>query len=212
MGKGDRRTKAKRNQKQFEDAVALAEVPRPKKRGGARMAEIHTEQDPRKTALQARCRLFGVSDTKKNMIALSGQHNGSQLGLVMQSSVPPHEIPGLWAIWQGFATAERTYRLRYLGQSGTAKGASISMVRERMETDQSHSVDLRSQEERDRDAVNNWMRWRGYIGHLSAAAQTLLHDLDQDRDGALWDGAPTVKGLATLAALQRLKVVVDRDR
>ena len=209
MGKGDRRTKAKRNQKQFEDAVALAEIPK-RRKCGRRREYTESAQDPRKTALDARCRLFGVTPNRKNRSALSGQHNGAQLGMVMEAQVARGDIPGLWAVVQGFAAAERTYRLRYLGQSGTAKGASISMVRERMETDQSHSVDLRSQEERDRDAVNNWMRWRGYLGHLSAAEQTLLHDLDENREGALWDGGPTAKGLATLDAVRRLKKVVDR--
>lgn len=210
MGKGDKRGKAKRNQAAF--AVTLAGAPRPKKRGKARMTEMKTEHDPRKIALDARCRMFGVDTTKANRDALSGQHNGSQLGLVLEYEYAnaKHHIPPLWDTWQGFAKAERTYRLRYLGQSGTAKGASIAMVPDRMETDKSPTIDMRTQEQRDREAVANWMRWRGYMDRLDVGLRTLLHDLEQDREGALWaNNKPTQRGLMTLAALRRLRAVVE---
>ena len=175
------------------------------------MPDAKSEHDPRKTALDARCRIFGVEPSRANREALTGQHSGSQIGLVIERCGLSNEIPALWRTWQGFCMAMRTYRLRYIGQSGTAKGASIAMVPDRMETDQSHSVDLRSIEERDRDAVSGYMRWHGYLMHLSAYDQRILHDLEQDRDEAIWRrGKPTGRGMDTLEALRRLRDVVEK--
>jgi hypothetical protein len=170
-------------------------------------------KDPRKTALEARCRRFGMATTAANMKALAGQHIGAHVGLVMERECKEAEIARLWAVWQGFCAAERTYRIRYIGQTGTPKGAAIAMVPDRMETDQSHSVDLRDSDQRDRDAVSAWMAWRGHLMHLSAYDQRLIHDAETEAGGALWANAgPTGRGVATLLALRRLAKVVDGRR
>jgi len=190
----------------------LAPTPKPKKRGKARMAEIATEpdrHDPRKTALEARCRLAGVVATKDTLNAATAPHMGAQLGLALERICTADEIKSAWMTWQGFCAAERTYRIRYIGQSGDAKGAAIAMVPDKMQTDQSHSVDLRDSEQRDRDAKSNWRRWRGYLSHLSARERQLI--IHAERDGrALWENAgPTQRGRDTVAALMRLVDVLE---
>ena len=187
----------------------LAEVGKRQPNGQRRDRAI-IPRDPRKTALEARCRIFGVAVTKTNMAALTGQHMSNQIGLVMERECSPSEIPRLWDTWQGFCGAERTYRLRYLGQSGSAKSAAIAMVPDRMETDKSYNVDMRDSDERDRDAVSNWMRWRGYLGHLTGRQQGFIHDAEMERGSDLWaNGAPTATGHVTLDALKELAVVVE---
>lgn len=209
MGKGDRRSKAKRGKASFEDAVALAPTPRKQPNGRARRT-TESGQDPRKSVLGARCRAFGDEDTRGNRKRHSGQHSGSQIGMVMQLVCHPDEIGALWSTWQGFCAAERTYRLRILGMSVSAKGAAIAMVPDRMETDQSHSVDTRDPETRDRDTVSAWMRWRGCVGHLSAADRQLLHAAEREDGAALWaDESATRIGLRTLAALRVMRDVVQ---
>lgn len=190
--------------------IGLAEIPKRQPNGQARdRAEMPT--DPRKTGLEARCRLMGVDATSANMKALTGQHMATPIGQVMERLCADDEIQRLWSTWQGFCAAERTYRVRYLGQTGAPKGAAIAMVPDRIETDQSHSVDLRDSDERDRDAVSAWMQWRGWLMHLSADDQRRIHDAETGAGGALWaDAGPTGLGIVTLQSLRRFRSVVDR--
>ena len=206
MGKGDRRGKTK--PRAMAELAELAPTPK-RQPNGQHRTRRDAPRDPRRVALGARCLMFGVPDTKTNRDALSGQHSGSQLGWVMQAICPMDQIPRLWGVWQGFQSAERTYRLRYIGQTGTPQGAAIAMVPDRMETDQSMSVDLRDADQRDREAVSNYMRWRGYIGHLTAPEQGHLHRLFDGCGAAIWADGPTRVGLATLDALKRLADVVE---
>ncbi|MGB1215025.1 MAG: hypothetical protein ACPG4X_16780 [Pikeienuella sp.] len=95
--------------------------------------------------------------------------------------------------------------------SGSAKGASIAMMRERLETDQGHTIDTRDSETRDRDAVNAFMAWSGHLGCLPAYQQMLLHDAEQEKGAPLWDNcATTPVGLATLEALKALVNATER--
>lgn len=193
------------------DGMELAEIPKRQPNGQTRQ-RADSPGDPRKTALDARCRMFGVPATRSNREALSGQHSGSQLGMVMQALCRPVEIPRLWSAWQGFCAAERTYRLRILGMSASAKGANIAMVPERMETDQGHTIDTRDSDTRDRDAVNAYMAWRGYLGHLPAAQQHLIHRAEKGDGKALWEDGPTPAGRVTLDALKTLADAAERRR
>ena len=101
--------------------------------------------------------------------------------------------------------------MRYRGQSGQPKGASIVMTAEQVKTDEAHSIDMRSDDEKDRDAVNNWMRWRGHIGHLEKRDGTLLIAGVNETGSVLWlDKRPTAQGLSTLAALRSLADVIEK--
>lgn len=212
MSKADKRKK--RNRKRVE-AVAnlpvLAETPRKQPNGRTRRTE-DSATDPRKTALQARVMRFGGEDTLKGRIALSGQHSGSQIGLVMQATLKPHEIAPLWQTFQTWCVVEATYRRRYLGQADTPKGATIMTPPEPMETDKSHSVDLRDPDQKDRDAVNRWMQWQGYLGQLSAAYLRVLHDARLERADLWRYQRPTQRGLNAVEALKALHVVVEKKQ
>ncbi len=185
----------------------LAEVPKRQPNGQHRQ-RADKPQDPQKTALGARCRLFGIANTPANRKFLSGQHSGSHLGYVMQANCDPQDIPPLWDTWHGFCSALRTYRIRYIGMSATAKGAALQMMPEPMETDPSLTVDLRDSDERDRDAVNAYMRWKGDLWCLSVRERSLLSDAESETGKDLWkDGQATRAGLDTLAALRALHEV-----
>lgn len=164
-------------------------------------------KDPAKTALGARCRMFGVPDTPANRKALAGQHSGAQLGMVIERQCRKSDIQPLWQVWQGFCSAMRTYRARILSIAATPQNAALAMMPEHIETDTGHSVDLRDGDTKDRDAVRAYMRWHGLLMHLPAGDRTRLHDAELERGSDLWrDGEPTRAGLATLAALNALAV------
>ncbi len=209
MGKGDKRGKTKTPPPGI---PALAAVHGSAKQARDRGRFVKQAEDAPRVALTARCLRFGITPTQDARRALSGQHAGSQLGMVMMRECEaPEELARLWTCWQGFCAAERTYRLRYMGQSGDPKGASIAVPTDRMETDQHHTVDVRTPDQKDRDAVNNWMRWRGYVGHLSAREATALHEAERENGKPVWeDRRPTAHGLAAYRALVALADVVEK--
>ncbi len=203
MGKGDKRGKHKPM------IAELATIPRKQPNGRLRQRS-DSPRDARRAALSARCRKLGLMDNKQNRKDVSAQHMSDAMGWIMDRECKPDQIRTLSGVWSGMLSAHRTYSLRYLGQSGSPKGATMAMVTEKMETDKSHSVDLRSPEERDRDAVSNWMRWQGYLGCLSARDRALLADARQQAEDTLWQRAkPTGRGLNTLTALKALADVVE---
>ncbi len=179
-------------------------------RAGGRFAR-QAEDLPR-TVLDARCRMFGLAPGESARKALTGPEAGSPIGMVMLRQMPSAEaVARLWSVWQGFCAAERTYRARYIGQTGDPKGASLSMVPDAMQVDTGHTIDIRTADQRDRDAVAAWMRWRGYLGHLGAEQRTAICDAERGTGPAIWcDRAPTRHGLFTLAALIALADVTER--
>nr|WP_309504306.1 hypothetical protein [uncultured Roseovarius sp.] len=186
----------------------LAEVP--KKQPNGRTRRTSDAGDPRKTVLDARCAIHGKTPSLKNRKALSGPYSGSDVGRCLAFRRNHDDAMRLWAVWQGYCQAHRTYRLRYVGQSEDPKGASIAMARERMETDQSHSVDLREPEQRDRDAVSNWMRWEGYLMRLDRQQMAAIKAARAVQEGVLWsDAAPTVAGRYLADAIVDLARVVE---
>jgi len=110
--------------------------------------------------------------------------------------------------WASMSTALRNYRTRIIGLTGDPQGAAIAMVPDKMETDQSYRVDLRTADERDRAAKAVWQAWETRIKALPApqmiwALRGALYGFMGD--AVLWrDGAPTTHGVAAVAALRAL--------
>lgn len=199
----------KRAKKAMAGMPELAATPK-RQPNGQRRERADAPQDQRKTALQARARHFGNPDTKKGRDALSGQHNGCQMGMVIEAKAGRNEVGPLWRVFSDWCAAEDGYRKRYVGQSEHPKGAAIQMVPDRMETDASHSVDLRDADTKDRDAVNRWMRWQGYLGELAPGYVRVLHDARLERAPIWRDQRPTQRGYDALAALRRLRDAVEK--
>lgn len=205
--KGAKR-RAKKARKEL-DGLGLAPTPKREKSGCFVERTRQQADEPQKTALQARVRQFGGEDTKKARAALSDDFCGSQIGLVMKATCSDAVAARLWQTFRAWCMAEDQYRRRYLGQTEHAKGAAIAMVPDRMETDTGHTVDLRDRDQRDRDAVNSWMKWQGHLGRLSKQHHRALHDARLERV-LLWrDCEPTTRGLIALDALKALHVVVE---
>ena len=108
--------------------------------------------------------------------------------------------------WAGMSVSLRNYRTRILGVTGEPQGAAIAMIPDKMETDQSLRVDLRTADERDRAAKAAWQAWEARIKALPAtqmiwALRGALYGFMGD--ATLWrDGLPTVHGVAAVAALR----------
>ena len=200
MGKGDKRGKVK--PKGFPELAPIKPRGKQPREGGRFAAPV---EDAQRVALTARCHHYTKAEpTKDERAKAKAPHLGSHLGMVMERECPK-DVPRLWRVWQAFCQVERNYFTRIIGQTGTPKGASIAMIRDKIESDTGHSVDIRTAAEKDGDAVKAWMRWRGFIGHLDAAESSALFQAYRDNGPAIWrDRKPTRHGLVTLAALVRL--------
>ena len=171
--------------------------------------------DPRRETLDSRCRRFGLTPNDDNREIVGSSWMGCDLGFVIEARTSGrdhmHQKARHWDVFSRWSRAEATYRARYLGQGEQPASAALQMIPDRMETDSSATVDLRTPDERDRDAVSSWMRWQGFLGHLPRESRTVLHCARRGDGPALWrDGEPTPAGLVALDALRDLSDVTER--
>lgn len=160
--------------------------------------------DPRKTALQARCRRAGISDPKEAARALLG----TEMGLCINASATGQELADLTEAWQAISASFRNYRLLVIGQTGDPQGAAIGMIPDKVETDPSLRVDLRTHDERVEAAKRSKAAWDAKIKALPvpnmrwALRGALEGFMGED---TLWrDCAPTTSGRLAVEALRRV--------
>jgi hypothetical protein len=160
--------------------------------------------DPRKTALQARCRRAGISDPKEAARALLG----TEMGLCVNALSQGQELADLTEAWQAISASFRNYRLLVIGKTGDPQGAAIGMIPEKVETDPSLRVDLRTHDERVEAAKRSWAAWEAKINalpvpNLKWALRGALNGFLGDE--TLWrDQAPTTNGRLAVEALRRV--------
>lgn len=215
MSKIDRQKKREKARAAFKAAVQLAPIKRPEAQsrdGNGRFSR--PKEDPMRTALNSRCLRFGLSPNAENREICRSPWMCCDIGFVIEARTSGrdhmHRKSRLWDVFARWCRAEATYRARYLGQVEAPASAALQMVPDAVETDPSATVDTRDQDQRDRDAVNNWMRWQGFLGRLSADARTLLQCARRGDGPPLWrDGQPTDAGLRALVALVELSEVAD---
>lgn len=178
--------------------------PVPQSATGRDRTGTNKPQDALETALQARARVLGVRYSVDERRALSDALCGSEMGLCIRHINPDTETRALlWDAWQAISAARRNYRERIIGMSGSPQGAAIAMVPDAMQTDQSHTVDVRTADERDDAAIRAEAYWREMIAalprrRLRSAIRVALDEIE----GALWrDCAPTARGANAVAAL-----------
>jgi len=203
---------AKRRAKKLAGVADIAETPKREANGCFANRIRQQTDDPQKTALQARVRQSGGEDTKEGRSAVSAPHMGCQMGLVMDHAiagdVKRDTITALWRTFSDWRMVEASFKWRYLGQSEYAKTASIQMMPERFEADASHTVDLRSEEEKDQAAISVWKHWQGLLGHLDRNMLAVLNDARLDRATLFRGGKPTRRGIYALESLKALHLVV----
>ena len=162
-------------------------------------------EDAARAATEARVRYSGITDAKEATLPLCG----TDLGLCIHALTKGDERTALENTWAVISASHRNYRLLVIGQTGTAKGATIAMVPEAMETDQSLRVDLRTHDEKVAAAKASWSAWRARIKALPVPGMgwALMGALDGFMgEGRLWaDQAPTSTGRAAVEALRRMQ-------
>ena len=134
----------------------------------------------------------------------------SDMGRCILALSAGDERAALADTWAALSAARRNYRMRIIGQTGDPQCAASPMIHDRMETDQSLRVDLRTADERDAAAASAWGEWQAAIKTLPAPPMiwAIRGALDGFLgEGRLWaDGKPTALGATAVAALKVLTV------
>ena len=223
MGKGDRKKPAKPV-----DLPKLAPVTRPKRRGRARQAELASiERGEKRQVLETRAKAFGISmhpetkpdgqhdskaalRNKRVLTTMDASAMSSPAGRVIHLAKSGAEAASLLSCYVGLQNAEERYRRLVLGLSGHPKCGKVEFAPEVFATSaDDDGPDLRDEDEKHRDAVNNWMRWRGYVGHLHAPQQSAIFDVLRERVEPHDQGKITTAGHRFITALMRLAEVVE---
>lgn len=158
------------------------------------------QEDALAVAREARARVYAVP-----IKAALDPMRGSQAGCCIAEQ--PDRVE-MWQVWQSICTARRNSRLRN-GISDGPKCATIAMIPDQMQTDESLRVDMRTSEERDTAAKRAWDGWQGRINALPAPMRWPIRNaLDggiNGQGGELWaDGKPTSRGVAFVVSLRVL--------
>jgi len=134
--------------------------------------------------------------------------NESDIGRCILSLTSGQECTELAQTWAAMSAAHRSFRMRVIGQTGNPQGAAAPMTADKMETDPSLRVDLRTPEERDDAAKRVWGEWLDRIESLPVPQMqwAIRGALDGFMgEGRLWrDGAATELGRAAVAGLRRV--------
>ncbi len=179
MGKGDRKKKL----------PILEDIPKRQPNGQAR-SRRKGMKDPQKNGLSARCRIFGVEDSLTNRKRLRAPHMCCQIGMVMEHVLGEEpggreKIDRLWQTLLNLSIAYGMYQRHYLGIKSEPACMNIMHTQEYQEIMNAYASDLRTEEDKARDAANNWMRWQGFMGKLDARKVSLIHHARLDK-AELW--------------------------
>lgn len=156
-------------------ALDLAPVPRPKSRGRKRMAEIKVEKDADTPALQARCRQSGIKPDEAGLRQAKAPWLGCNAGRAMASVVSNEaDRQSLWSAIQHMRKVQIAYGRAIGAPSRNAQCLRIMAPTEAMQADASSTpVDMRTEDERHRQAVSAWMQMQGWLGHADKVAASI---------------------------------------
>lgn len=187
----------------------LARTPK-RDRNGCFAERTRQQPDPapETTVLDARKRQTGAKDPQHPALS-----EGAGRAIIAtregDEQKKKESIERLWNVYKGLTAAEARYMRLVLGKQVHAKTAKIEMMPERFETRADDKPDLRSEEERHRDAVNTWMRWRGMVEHLPVAMRVAIFNTVYDRVTVYDAGEVTGHGRKFVKAMELLADVVE---
>ena len=140
-------------------------------------------EDARKTALQARCRVFAGNDGPKDEGASGDPLWGCSVGRLILSE-PEHHRPDLWNATQHARATQLAYDRAIGAPNRHATCLRILAPSEAMHADASSPApDYRTDDDKYRQAISAQMRVEGWIGHtdaraISAFKQAVINDPD----------------------------------
>lgn len=120
------------------------------------------------------------------------------------------EASKLWSLFKAADAADEAYARRFVGIRRFPNVGKLEYLPETFETRADDKPDHRTQDEKDRDAVNAWMRWQGHFGCLDRDHHTVIVDAMRHRARLTHAGQLTRTGAAFIAAMRALDMVTQR--
>lgn len=209
MSKADRAKKrALRKAVKLAGMPEVAAVPR-REANGRKQREtregVGAERDPTKTALNARAKHMGEGQTREGRAKVAAQSYAGEAGRAIMASQQGEPARGMTECYTALLRADAAYCSRYLGSRRHAKTAKIEMMPERFEARADDTPDLRTDEERDRQAVSTWMRWQGWLGQIAKhKASAIQRALGEEAELVTCGGVLTGEGCLFIEAMTDL--------
>lgn len=133
-------------------------------REDATAAPREPAEDPRVTVMAARCRHNAQADPDKVTDAMWGDLAGRAIAIGGGT-----DAAALWGTFKRLDAADERYFRRIIGR---ARFPHITRMEQLPEPFGTRADDAPSryltEDDKDRAAVSEWMRWQGYLGYLSA--------------------------------------------
>lgn len=209
MGKGDSRRGKHKNRQTWEAAVALAPVPRREKDGQTtRKSRKHKppEDDPRKLGLGVRAKQMGKDASEWRSFASPAYGEAAGRALVIFYGETSGE--DLFALYRALTASERRFHSLCLGLSAYPKAARLEIAPERFETRADDRPDLRSDEERERDARKDWSGWEDHLNKLGLVDYSAIASARFGWGEMMRDGRVTNTGILFCRAMAKLQEVM----
>ena len=166
-----------------------------------------------KSALKTRQRLFANADSPKDESAFSDPRWGCSVGRLILTE-PEHRRADLWNAAQHTRKTQLAYDRAIGAPSRHAQCLRILSPVAAFEADAaSPAPDIRTAEERERQAVSAWTQVQGWIGHTDARAISAFKQaVINDPDGPVKDWPGVLACLQCIAEGLKGEVVKARVR
>lgn len=166
---------------------------------------VEVYEDPRSVVITARSRLIGEAASDSLLSPMLCEPAGRAIKIGARNS---DEAGKLWDVFKRLDAADETYFRRAIGRPRFPSVAKLEMMPETFETRPDDKPDLRDKDQKDRDAVNSWMRWQGYMGCLASHERHAITSVMRHTAGDTHVGQTlTTAGQAFVAAMRVLRLV-----
>lgn len=169
---------------------------------------VEVYEDPRVVVIEARARVMFKKPGPDMLIEMHGEHAGQAISIGARDK---DEAGKLWAEYRRLDGADETYFRRIIGKPRFPNVAKLEMMPEIFEARADDRPDHRDEDQKDRDAVNAWMRWQGFLGRLASYERAaIMAAIRQTSEQLHKGGALTTAGQSFVAAMRVLRSEVER--
>lgn len=124
-------------------------------------------EDPRLVAARARCAAAGIPDTADGRTAALDPIYGSDMGRCIAAIVSDaKDRADRASTWNSICQARERYLSLIIGVVPRPASAIIPMLPDRVETNDHHTIDTRTEDERIEDARRAWQYWLQLMSEL----------------------------------------------
>lgn len=171
------------------------------------VVQVVERDDPQRTVREARARQTGKRE-KDVLLPMLCFDAGRAIDAGARNR---EEADAMWKTFSEFHAAHKNSVYHTTGKPMFPAVSKMEFLPERFEVRHDFApVDLRTEDERHRDAMNAWATWRHRLGSLTPRERYSIDCASRQMD-TLYDGGITVHGKTFVAAMRVLCEVVDME-